>query len=675
MPIVINRILRKGYLRYFADPERFNIPSRNLNQFNVARDFFNNISHAKQSLESLLSGLLPFPELEISLDKETYAEFTVTGHAEEVRESPGQDPSVKLLAGQSGFMLKKGEKGTQKALEQNLHADKNCLVITSDLGRAIHHALLKYYPEMVEKLDKFADKIDQEIGSNNEISKHTHLRLVRLALKHGIIPTPLLRSHYHGERDLLPEKSEQFNISNFLDTNHGKRLYPWKTAEEKSKLEEYLKSFKYLAQHGRNPYQLIESEDGNVLTEDILLYSERVLHLLKLFSPENRFYSAIKQRRINFVGHSSNIDVISAYFRQFNQPNLDLVKAPKYKTRGKEIKIIVDPDFFYLNDPDDPLRIIVRDQIYSLRRRSPDLLVKEGKGIIKTPLLGFKKENEKFISYSQSLEDALSSKCPIIIFGDGGQGKSILAAEIARKFLEDEFGENYRNIIPIILDCKQLCELANQNEGNIGSLITESIDKLPINLRNKHKFAFILDDYHKVQNPNYTSEIENTTYRLKQEGNFVILMSRMERTDIHPPDNLGYKTMQIDREEIARQTNSFIQERVAPEHIESLREQLQDYDSSITGYYLIKLFLTQIFSRETDQKVVEFVTNKKIADKIKEEKQLSITQIYRAYTDYVIGCDILREESGLGIGSELRERIIQRKEQLAQKAYNMCVAK
>lgn len=361
-------------------------------------------------------------------------------------------------------------------------------------------------------------------------------------------------------------------------------------------------------------------------------------------------------------------------------------KTDKAKTRGKEVVIKVDSNFEYLNDPKRLYPLIKEAQriIDELRGRSVDPLIKEkGAGILSTPLLGFgRKEKtsevmEEYESYPETLESALISQYPIVIFGHGGQGKSILSTEIAKRFLEGRFGKTYENYIPVFLDCEAVGKAARSNKDTYGdtrmeSIITKQIYelKLPKVLLKEYKFVFILDDYQKLSS-DYTKEMEAAITKLRKEGNLVILLSRLEKIDVHPPHNPGYKTMQIDLDGIAKQTDEFIEGRIPSKDVERFKEYLSQYDTSITGNYMTKLFLTMIFPTGNGKStgVTDYVIDPLIQIAIKEGKPLTQTQLYDAQTDYVSAQDILRIHPELPL-SEVRRRIVELKNELAEKSFN-----
>ena len=683
MPVEIPIEAKKQYLDYFRDPKRFKIPSRDPHDYNIADDFFNNLYEARMSLESLLDQILPFPEPTTALDQDSYTEFVVTGHSE-VRKALGQPQGVKILVGQTDLMLVKGEEGTKKAIEQGRYADHSSLVISSDLARAIHHGVLKYSPEMEDLLDGIANVVDEEIKTNSGvISRDTHTYLIELALDFGIIPTPLLRSHYHGMRDLNPERWKEFDIDAFLKTSLCEKIYQGKSKEE---VRDILIKLKEYAKHGKDVFQFVEDEKGKTLTEDLPLYAHRVVYLLKMFAPRGIFYEGIKGKKIELIGHSSNIDIVPAYFRHFDdESKFVLEKADKSKTRGAEVVIKVDSDFVYLNDPKrlEPIIKETEREIRELRLRSVDTLIRErGEGILETPLLGLRlkekdqRGEEKYEEYKETLEEALKSEEPIIIFGHGGQGKSILATEIAKKFLEGKFGEAYKNYIPLILNCDGINESAHKNREAYGNTRIESVvkklinkEKLPAALLKEYKFVFIIDDFQKL-NPDYKKTMDDLLHDLRKEENLVIALSRREREDIQPYYS-GYKNMRIDTESIAKQSDEFTKGRIDPEYAERFKEYLQQYDTSITGYYQTKLFLTRIFPTGDgeNKRVSDYVIDDSIREEVEKGKPLTRTQLYEAFTDYQCGCDIQKIHNDLGI-KQVREEIVRWKNSLAEKAYN-----
>lgn len=688
----------KPYYENFVNGN-FPHPSKDPETYNIPENFFRVIAYAIKGLEDedlegleklLLGAGWDRLEEQTPLGKDVDMQVISTAHSEvshktaldllkEARLDYQNINNVKWLTGHSGTML--GEKGKEDIKKSKY---KGQIVICSDLPRAIHCALLKYAPETKEKLDKFAkDVLAQIINNKGIIEKETHDELVELALEHNIIPIPLVRAAFYGHMELLPGESIDFDVDRIFESGLAKMLGYSK--EDVTQIGKYLKHRSDAAYHA-------EDENGFPVSEDRLMFYIRVKPLLDLFLPNGKFYDRVKGRTIDIVGHSGLTDIIVAYYRHFrNIKEIAVTREPKELTRGKEYLIKLKStknNFIYLNDPKllEPIKEGTEKEVKRLRGLSVDTLIKEKeKGIVETPLLGFRKKNEReYEPYSEKLEDALKSddvlksNDPIIIFGHGGQGKTILATEIARKFLKGEFSEYYKNYVPIILNCgDNINPYANRNmvssrDPQIKSIVMEPVSSQGLHgvLLEEYKFVFIIDDYQKL-NQDYTNAMEDTVHKLRKEGNLVLLLSRMERTDIHPPHNPGYKTIQIDTEAIAQENDNFIEGRIDTQHIERFKEYLEQYDSSVTGNYLTKLFLTMIFpiGNGENRGILEYITDDSIKKAIEEGRPLKTTQLYEAQTDYITGCDIHRKDDGLSFDA-VREEIVRWKNYLAEKAFN-----
>ena len=124
------------------------------------------------------------------------------------------------------------------------------------------------------------------------------------------------------------------------------------------------------------------------------------------------------------ITSSGCIDVSPSYFRYLEQGKKGLEIKNQKKIRGKAVIIksgIHNGNFCYLNDS-QKLDTIINDtktKIKELRELSLDKIIDEkGIGIVETPLLGFKKEGEKYVHYKEKLDYALTLQDPIILFGD-----------------------------------------------------------------------------------------------------------------------------------------------------------------------------------------------------------------------------------------------------------------
>ena len=628
------------------------------------------IDRAREGLENILVNCKKRASQK-DIGEESFARFVITGHAETETNVEGD-----LTGWFSGPLSPKGIRTAELQTPEY-----NSLVLSSDLPRVIEHTLRKYYShetEIMKSLDPLIAQVRSDMQKfDSGISNETYRSLVSLALENGIIPTPLLRAQYFGPLELFISKfggdREQLNAA--IIRNVKEKLI----AEGKEDADAVIQDLIAKAKERKDIVKILRDEFGITVSENYITFFNR--------SAENVFGLLEKYgfRNVDIVGHSGFFDVAMAYFRHKQTPKeLHIVRTPTPPERGQVLNMKLDEDYTWLNDPQrlEPIIEATEREIDLLRGLSVDRLIKESrKGIVETLLVGFKKEEGKkeYEPYPETIRDALSSPDPIIIFGHGGQGKSILATGIAKTFLEGAFGEEYAKYIPIILNCEELNKGATGNrkaygESRIESLIREQVDSqnLPSQLLQEYKFVFIIDDYQKLGD-DYVQETTDTIKTLRQERNLVIVLSRLERTDVHPPHNPGYKTMQIDTNTIAEQTDEFLEHRIKnPEDANRFKEYLRQYDSSITGFYLTKLFLTMIFPTEDNENegLVEYVINPAIAQAIREGKPLTRTQLYEAQTDYVTGCDIERQYPNLvGNISAVREKIGELKAQLAEKAF------
>ncbi|MBU1704332.1 MAG: hypothetical protein KJ922_03130, partial [Nanoarchaeota archaeon] len=342
MPVTVPPKAKAAYMEYLRDEERFRIPGRNLEDFNVQHHFLDNIMYAKQSLEGLISSIV-IHESPLEMHMDVHTEFIVTGHGK-VRLVEGQPDGVKLLIGQSAMSL--DPTGVELAKSQYDPKHGENLVITSHLVRAMQHALVRYYPQEEAAIGTKVGELERTFLDNGLTVDRTRLiDLMGFALDHGIIPTLLLGSHYHGPRDCFPENPQDYEIgipvgeflkrSVFRDVPTADRDWQYALA---------------LRNQGRSPFMKVVTDEGEVFTENMLLYAYRVDELLTLFAPGSPLYNAVDGQVVNFVGHSSNVDVISSYFQHFGHPSsLIFEKKPKSITRHANITIKVDDGLIYLN--------------------------------------------------------------------------------------------------------------------------------------------------------------------------------------------------------------------------------------------------------------------------------------------------------------------------------------
>jgi len=379
-------------------------------------------------------------------------------------------------------------------------------------------------------------------------------------------------------------------------------------------------------------------------------------------------------RNVEIIGHSGFFDIASAYQRFKRTPGeLHITRSSTPMERGQSLVMKLDKDYRWVNDHGllDGMRENALEAVRHYRGLSLDTALEvSGKGIVDTPLVSFKKvTGDRFESYSETLEEGLASSDPMILFGHGGQGKTILSTVIIEKYLQT--GE----YTPFTINCEEINRNAerpikSEDKSMYDYLMeTSGVASLSSVLLEEAKFCFIIDDYQKL-NSDYTKQMDEAVHRLKAEGNQVILLSRLERTDAQPPHTLGYKIMQIDTEQVAKDTDAFMDGRVVAERADAFKEYVAQYDSSVLGYYLTKSFLTMIFPGNNGgtEGVLRYIIDSEIQDTIRGGRPLTRTQLYDAHTDYRTGCDIHRKDSGLG-DDEIRDLIPKWKKQLSEKAF------
>jgi len=556
---------------------------------------------------------------------------------------------------------------------------------SGDLPRQLAHTLLLTGDQsLFEDVMGLSAVISAEIaekGNLYDIEKYH--RLIKLAAEAGFIPTPLLRAQYYGPMELCPEKLKKDDRDSFVEQRVREVEQEFESAQKQGRIDPKLEFNKKIAQaeaedladaliHRKDLLFAHRDEGGYYITENRLGLVTRLGY----------FFDTVRNvlpegEKVLAVTSSGCIDVSSIHFRYLEQKGDLDIRNPSKKVRGKVVVIRYGRfkgKECYLNDPGklEPLRQKARDQINHLRSLSIDSLIRdEGKGLLRTPLLGFAEDGEHK-PYSEKLEDAIRSPNPVIIFGHGGQGKSMLVTMIADMFLTDS---RYSGVVPVLMNAEDVnkgARLALEAGKDMYSYLKEEagIPSLPSELQSECKAAFIIDDHQKLHSE-YRPELDEAIHKLRKEGHYVVLLSRMERTDVHPPFNEGYKTMQIDRDGIARQTDEFIKGRIKEGDAERFREYAAQYDASVTGHYLTKLFLTMIspMGQGVSDRVLEYMTNPPIRSAIEQGIPLTKTQLYQAQTDYITACDILRGGFEYSAPDQLRAEINRWKDILAEKAF------
>jgi hypothetical protein len=524
----------------------------------------------------------------------------------------------------------------------------------SDLPRAIQHALLLTGDmSLAKELIKLGDQ------NRTHIEPHVYNDLMNLALDYGFIPTPLIRAQYYGPMELGPEKvkAEMDAISCMIEAKHGVALDDLITGHVNRK--RLLKS--------------ITDSDGRFISEMRPDLIKRLTY----------FYETVQKKiqgKILAVTSSGCIDVSPAVFRYFESNHLDL-QNPKNKVRGKVLVAKLgefNGNQCYLNDSEklDDIKATARNRISSLRDLSVDAHIRDGSGIIEIPLVNTtsnsdvrivkqKKQNLDFLL--KSSKSIFDYDAPIIIFGHGGQGKTILSTSIADSILEQKI-IGYENMVPVMEDCGEL-SLDHKDyiwRHGFKDYLIKQYDKLPQSIKESSKLALIFDNYHQL-NDCYREEFHSTVRGLNAEGHKVFLLSRKEETDLQSATSDGYEAIEINGRELSRKWRSYCEGRIDSYDVDDFREYLSAYDNDITDNLLTLFFLTQInpYAAESDDSVLEYITGQSIREKIKQGQPLSRFELFSAQSDYMNGTYIRREQR-IPPGPKLREATVRLNEQLAE---------
>lgn len=608
-----------------------------------------------------------FPQTDVDFsDQGFHALFTLTGHGETESNVKGN-----LTGWFSAPLSVDG-----RSMAEGQEGDSNALVVATDLPRGLEHGLRKYYSDdkhIMRELDHLIARIDSEVKFPLwDVPVSLYCDLALLAIDNGIIPTPLLRAQFFGPLELFVAKFPKEGDETGARLNDTIVRYAKEglRAQGKSEegVEEEIATLLGKAQSRRQVATILRDKYGMTEAENYIMFFNR--------SADNVFGLFDKHgfRNVEIIGHSGFFDIAAAYQRFKRTPGeLHITRSSTPARRGQSLVMKLDHDYKWLNDHGllDGMRDKAAEAVRHYRGLSLDTALDiSGKGIVETPLVGFKKtSNDRFESYSETLEEGLASDDPLIIFGHGGQGKTILSTVIMERYLQT------REYTPFTINCEEINLRAERSVKHEGKSMYDylrevsEVASLPSILLEEAKFCFIIDDYQKL-NSDYTQQMDEAVHRLKAEGNQVILLSRLERTDAQPPHTPNYKVMQIDTEQVANDTDAFMDGRVVAERADAFREYVTQYDSSVLGYYLTKSFLTMIFPGNNGgtEGVLRYVIDPAIQDTIRNGKPLTRTQLYDAHTDYRTGCDIHRLNASLG-DDQIREGIVEWKAQLAEKAF------
>ncbi len=572
----------------------------------------------------------------VEMPKGIDALYNIIGHGETDWNDKDEN---KRLTGNLGPGLNKD--GVKLAIDQ-YDPNRKILTLSSDIPRALHHAILRQDKTKKEDLETILGNIDSEQGV---ISKEVYEKLIDIAFEVNVYPTPLLRAQYFGPM-------EGFN--RIKDTH----------LIEESKVRRKLNN--------------VIVEDNDELSESYVHFMERGFAFLRMFANE----TGIIIPSADFVTHSGFLDIARAYFRYLNsieEEESGEIRLERTKDKGKRGEIWVfklNKNLDFLNDSLGA-KYKALEKADEWRKRSlDDKIREEDTGIVKTPLKAFKKKDNlnEHESYKTDIKEALDSQLPIIIFGHGGQGKTILATETTKKLIKQELGEEYSKYIPVLINCDNLSRSIIQSDKestpeNIAKLMKKDVEKIFPYVDEGEKFLFLIDDYHKLTD--YYNFVKKAIDILKEDKKCLpIIFSRLEKMDIHPPVNEGYLTMQIDRDSIPNTIDDFMQDRMDEDKYSEFKEYVSQYDESITGNFITLYALTRIFDKS--RKVLDCIDEKKyraICKNIKEGEPINKRELYEVETAFVSSSKLRRKDANLSRADMLKD-IEKEKKELAQFAFD-----
>ncbi len=324
------------------------------------------------------------------------------------------------------------------------------------------------------------------------------------------------------------------------------------------------------------------------------------------------------------------------------------------------------------------LKKTTQKKIMALRNRSLDHLVRESdSNMVEVPLVAFQKEKtEEYKPCPITVRDVLNYQEPVLIFGHGGQGKTMLATEIAQQLLKPR-GED-RPCLPLLVECTDLnTNLVTRKPTTPAEMqelilncgyVPEKGEKRNPDWNNLFDFVYLLDDYHKI-NPDYHELVNLTIQQLAAAGSKILLFSRLERTDLHPPENKGHATVQIDSRSFSTSLDQFIQRRVPEEKQAEFKQYLAKYDESINGNFITLYVLTMMFSQP--EKIIRWSEpDSALVKAVQSRERLTMTQLYEIQTDFAIGNEIEREHNNYSL-ERVRSEVSTHKRRLAELAFHL----
>ncbi len=632
----------KDYTGFLINHSLNPLPAGKIVPGEFSSKFFSNTAEAVSALEKVLANV---KSKGAALSDDVYAEFALTGHGET------DSNTLVELTGQSGGML--NAQGREFALDQReeLKGKKPDVVVSSDLPRAIHHALIKF-ATLSEEEQISLEAVGKHIDANKKPDEADYYNLVDLALKHGIIPTPLARAQYYSMLELQPEKFELKDKSNNkykdksldkLATKFAELKKSDNLVEPKPAVFEFLTTFlseKADKVRMRELYELLlkrkhateyrqskdlpkdeklstseaaENQHSKYLPidENRLLFYYRVDALMSIFK---NMGDGLRGSQVEIVAHSGFVDVALWYFRnKLKNEDFHLESRPKGESRGETVSVKVDDGFKYLNDP-SPLKKIRDDSEKAcIRQREASLdegIRKKGNSIIPVELLGFKKEKDgHYKSHKVSLDDVLNSDKPALLLGNFGQGRSTAAVELTEKLnSDDKYKNKYFAVFLTARDINHglLNKLGNdsaKNDSEVKKLLSQGVPELPLALRKEYAPVFIIDALDELSSDIRDGVIYGLSALLPKSGK-VIATSRFTEFDTYENEDKGFNTFHLDPNAVTRNLDAYLAGRIVDEQgkpdlqrFEKFKEFLMRQDDGVKTNYLLVHFLSNLYNK------------------------------------------------------------------------------
>lgn len=579
----LKREVKEEAMRFF-ESNLYRPPSRQDSEY--IRNFYEFMGAARNSLESVLLKILPTAQSKVP---ERYVQLVLDAHAPTLANENG------LLTGHSGGALAKESVETARSFyKKDLEPS---IVISSDLPRALDHAIVKYYSDLPE-LAALRKLVPDGLDSNNGILRpRDQLQWLWFALTKNIIPTPLLRAQFYGPMELFPEKFDEAKVLDALG-KYAHCLLGLSPEKMKQAIEQRKDAHATII----NNIQLTENRE-NLMT--------RVGYLFGLFAPDSPVHELARGKRIQLVSHSGVHDVIFEQLRHIDKrEEVHLRKRPKPKQRGESITVWLEGNtHLYLNDPDyfSAALQTTDERIGYSFGASLDQEVNKG-NVLDTQLVAWQRQEaqgqDKYRAVSVSIYDELDKEEKILLLGDPGQGKTIFSARLAQK-LKDSAAKTY---VPILVSLRRLSEKLddevkagrNADEDSVleqilGKRLHDFLQKeeeLVKPLLEEYTPVFILEGYDELSS-DYSKVIPSSIDRLAKLGS-VIVTSRFSGFDKY--ENRVYKTLNIDPNFAMATIDEYLQPRISDEEQRKrFVEFLKTYDTSVTTNSLMIFFLTRLY--------------------------------------------------------------------------------